>query len=45
MDIVSWLEEAIPMNIFLFKVSNKSTGKCCELCSELTTETLERCRF
>ena len=36
---------AIPVNIFLFKFSNKNTRKCCELCSELAIKTLKRRPF
>ena len=36
MVIVSQSEEALPINIFLCKVSNRNTRKWCELCSELT---------
>ena len=35
-------------NIYLFKTNNKNTRKCCETCSELTIQKLERrycCRF
>ena len=42
MNIVSYLEETIPVNIFLFKVRNKNTRKRCESYSELTAKTLER---
>ena len=42
MDIVSKSEEALPINIFLFKVSNRNTRKWCELCSELTKKTVEQ---
>ena len=36
MDIVSQSEETIPVNIFLFRVSNRKIRKWCELRSELT---------
>ena len=39
MDIVSYSEEAIQINIFVFKVSNRNTRKRCELCSELRIKT------
>ena len=45
MDIVLWSEEAISINIVLSKLSNRSTRKCCELCSELTTKIFERRRL
>ena len=41
MDIVSQSKEAVPINISLFKFSNRNTRKWCELCSELTIKTLE----
>ena len=42
MNSVSQSEEALPINIFLFKVSNRNTRKWCKLCSELTIKTVER---
>ena len=45
MDIELWSEEAISIKIFLSKLSNRPTRKCCELCSELTTKILERRRL
>ena len=41
MDIGSQSEEAVPINIFLFKFSNGNTREWCELYSELTIKTLE----
>ena len=41
MDIVSSSKEAVPINIFMFKFSNRNTRKWYELCSELTIKTLE----
>ena len=32
-----------PANIYLLKVSNRETGKRCEICSKLTMKTPERC--
>ena len=34
-------EITCPANIYLFKVNNKNTRKSCEICSKLTTKTLE----
>ena len=41
MDFVSKSEKALPINNFLFKVSNRNTRKCCEYCPELTKKTVE----
>ena len=30
---------------YLFKVNNRNSRKSCEICSELTTETSERCQW
>ena len=35
----------IPANIFLFKVNNANSRKRCEICSELTIKTPERCNW
>ena len=40
LDIVSQSEETISVKIFLFKLSNRNSRKCCELGSELTIKTL-----
>ena len=32
---------SFPANIYLFKVNNRNTRKRCEICSKLTTKTLE----
>ena len=45
MDSVLQSEEAIPENIFLFKFSNRNSRKWCELCSELTINTMEQRRL
>ena len=37
--------QAIPANIYLFKVNNRNTRKRCEICSKLTIKTPERRRF
>ena len=42
MDIVSKSEEALPINNFLFKVSNRNTREWYELCSELTKKTVQQ---
>ena len=39
MDTVSQIEETIPVNIFLLKVSNRNTRKYFEFCSEVTVQT------
>ena len=44
MDIASKSEEALPINIFLFKVSSRITRKWCDLCLELTKNTVEQWR-
>ena len=44
MDIASKSKEALPINIFLFKVSNRITRKWCDLCLELTKNTVEQWR-
>ena len=31
-----------PPNFYLFQVNNRNTRKRCAICSELTTETLEK---
>ena len=33
------------VNIYLSKVTNKNTGKKCEICSKLTIKTLEECHW
>ena len=42
MDIASKSKEALPINIFLFKVSNRITRKWWDLCLELTKNTVEQ---
>ena len=34
--------ELFPVNIYLFKVNNRSTRKRCEICSKLAIKTPER---
>ena len=38
MDIVSYSKEAVPINIFLFKFTNRNIRKWCVLSSELTEQ-------
>ena len=45
MDIVLQSEETIPVNIFLFRASNRNTRKWCELYSELTIKILDNVDF
>ena len=35
--------DKFPANIYLLKVKNKSSRKKCEICSNLTMETPEKC--
>ena len=35
-------DPAFPVNIYLFKVTNRNTRKRCEICSKLTIKTPER---
>ena len=34
----------ITANIYLFKVNNRNNRRRCEICTELTIKTLERCQ-
>ena len=41
--LVSYLVfESFVLNIYLFKINNRSTRKRCEICSKLTIKTSER---
>ena len=39
------METYYPTNIYLFKVTNKNTGKKCEICSKFTIKTPERLQW
>ena len=39
------VKQALPVNIYLFKVNNIKMRKRCEICSKLIKETLERCHW
>ena len=44
-DVDTVLMSLFPANIYLFKVNNENTITMFEICSNLTTETLERRRY
>ena len=42
--VVGWSDHD-PPGIYLLKVNNRNTRTSCEICSELTIKTLERCQW